>query len=200
MAKSAKGGKFERRLCKEFGQWWTGGQRDDVFWRSATSGARATQRAKQGKATFGQYGDIQATDPIGQALVDVCTIELKRGYQKHTVQDSIDKGGRAAQQEWEKWLQQAVTDSHKAGTPHWMLVTKRDCRIPLVYMPMALRSALTRAGGVTWPWPQMIYKCLVECKVGDDIETVIFGTTLEIFFEAVPPQAFIDIAKDIADD
>ena len=65
----AKGSQFERTVCKDLSLWWTKGKRDDVFWRTSGSGARAKTRSKTGEKTFGQYGDVQATDPIGQPLI-----------------------------------------------------------------------------------------------------------------------------------
>ena len=108
MSKSSKGATWEREFSKKLSSWWTCGERDDVFWRSTTSGARATTRAKQGLATSGQYGDIATQDPIGQP-----------------------RDG-AAVQPYAAFLDQTITSATQAGTPHWMLVVKRDRRVPLV--------------------------------------------------------------------
>ncbi len=59
-----KGSNFEREICKLLSLWWTNDKRDDIFWRTSGSGARATTRSKTKQKTFGQYGDVQATDPI----------------------------------------------------------------------------------------------------------------------------------------
>jgi len=75
-----KGSSFERTICRELSKWWSFGQRDDIFWRTAGSGGMATNRGKQGLRTFGQAGDIQATDPAGQPLLSMFSFELKRGY------------------------------------------------------------------------------------------------------------------------
>jgi len=42
----AKGSSFEREICTILSKWWTNNERDDVFWRTAGSGARATTRSK----------------------------------------------------------------------------------------------------------------------------------------------------------
>ena len=107
---SNKGGNFERLICKQMGLWWTDGERDDIFWRTSQSGGRATTRSKSGKQTFGQYGDISATDPIGQPLLDACSFELKIGYKKWSYQDSVDKSlKKAAEQTIEKFIKQVNT-------------------------------------------------------------------------------------------
>ena len=80
----AKGSDFERTICKELSQWWSREEekkeRDDVFWRTAGSGARATVRQKQGKDTSASYGDVTSIDPIGYPFVSLFLLEIKRGY------------------------------------------------------------------------------------------------------------------------
>ena len=127
MAKgSGKGSAFERKICKRLSLWWTDGERDDIFWRTAGSGARATGRAKQGKDTFGQYGDIQATDPDGQPLLDVCSIEIKVGYGKYSLLDILDGSGNRENYQYIKFLKQSLEDAQKAKVRWNFLITKRD--------------------------------------------------------------------------
>jgi len=83
----AKGGNFEREVSKALSLWWTGGKREDVFYRSQASGGRFTMRRKSGKDTSGQGGDITASDSIGEPLIKQWSIECKTGYGKKT-----DKG------------------------------------------------------------------------------------------------------------
>ena len=86
----AKGSEFEREFCKDLSLWWTDQERDDIFWRSSNSGGRATVRAKVGRTTAGQYGDVAAIDFDGLPLLELMTMELKRGYSKNTIQDLVD--------------------------------------------------------------------------------------------------------------
>lgn len=76
----AKGGNYEREIFKKLSLWWTNNERDDVFWRTNSSGARATQRKKGGKDTAYQAGDMTFTDPIGEPLVKIWNVECKTGY------------------------------------------------------------------------------------------------------------------------
>ena len=76
----AKGSQFERDICRELSIWWTQGERDDIFWRTSGSGARATTRAKKGDATANSAGDIGYLDEIGKPFLDYFMVELKRGY------------------------------------------------------------------------------------------------------------------------
>lgn len=142
----AKGSDFERQVAKQLGLWWTSGQRDDVFWRSQTSGARATQRAKQGKDTAGQFGDIAATDPIGAALVDVYSIELKRGYKDSSLQACLDRRPNHKDPTLAKHMAQAQLGCRQAGTLSWLLVTKRDGREVMCWQPLDTYRALRQLG------------------------------------------------------
>lgn len=77
---SQKGSNFERDICKQFSRWWSYGERDDIFWRTAGSGARASMRFKKFIPTHDSAGDIMAIDPIGKPFTEKFLIELKRGY------------------------------------------------------------------------------------------------------------------------
>jgi len=127
-----KGSEFERDTCRRLSLWLSDGEHDDWLWRSATSGARATVRARKGKSTRGHCGDIAATCPEGERLTKLVTIELKRGYQHVTGIDLIDSvgGGNIA-----KFIAQAKEARQRAGTPYWMLIHKRDRRAAVVYAP-----------------------------------------------------------------
>ena len=86
-----KGGNFERSICKQLSLWCSNGKIDAVFWRTSTSGARATVRAKKGLDTPNSHGDVAAIDPLGIPLMDLVSIELKRGYSGQlTIQDLLD--------------------------------------------------------------------------------------------------------------
>jgi len=185
-----KGSKFEREICKQISLWWTDGERDDVFWRSATSGAMAKTRSKKGKKTFGQYGDIQATDPIGQPLIDLCVIELKRGYKKASVVDVLDKMKTSVIQPWEQWVFQVMEDCDNAKVLNWMLITKRDKRKPIIFMPnRLLQLYLLWGNDLKSAQPYVKIKPL-QIKKQENIG-LIYGTTLEQFFKYVCPDSIV---------
>lgn len=144
MTKSSKGSKFEREICKLLSLWWTDNKRDDIFWRTSGSGARAKTRSKTNRDTFGQYGDIQATDPIGQPLIDLCSIELKKGYSKHTFADLLDRNDSHAVQVYEGFILQAMQDSKNAKAKYWLLIAGRDRRENLICMPYSFFKAINR--------------------------------------------------------
>jgi len=81
-----KGSRFERLICKMLSRWVTRGARDDVFWRSAMSGGRATFQRKMSRSVPGrmrlvekhtQEGDISAIHPAGAPLLGSVVIECK---------------------------------------------------------------------------------------------------------------------------
>jgi len=55
-----KGASFERQVCRDLSGWISKGERDDLFWRSAMSGGRATAGAKHGILRPTQTGDISS--------------------------------------------------------------------------------------------------------------------------------------------
>ena len=80
----SKGGSFERDLCRKLSLWFTEGETEDAFWRTAGSGGMATTRRKSGKAKAQDFGDIKHDLDIGKPLTGLFSIELKTGYGKKT--------------------------------------------------------------------------------------------------------------------
>ncbi len=143
-----KGSNYERDVCKQLSLWWSNGKREDIFWRTSGSGARATTRSKTKQKTFGQYGDVQATDPIGQPLIDLCTIELKRGYSHETFANLIETSQTANARPcmYSKFIEQAQSDMTKSDALWWLLIVKRDRRKPIIIFPRRLFNKNSFAG------------------------------------------------------
>lgn len=129
----SKGNSFERRLCKLLSEWITHGERDDIFWRSATSGGRATVRRKQNRSTANSDGDISAIDPIGMPMTENVCIEAKVGYPKASLQDILDREKSL----YREWIHQAA-----AADKHWMVVVKRHSSDIVVIAPAYLFKPL----------------------------------------------------------
>lgn len=180
---SSKGSAYERDVCRQLSMWWTNGDREDVFWRSSGSGARAKVRGKAGKATAGQHGDIAATDPIGEKLIDVLTLELKRGYDRATFQDLLDRPGTAAAQQWEGFLAQTIESWEMAGSYAWGLVARRDRREAMLWLPWYVFADL-RAVGAKVPTP--LVRCAVEVRPYGRVE--LAGMKFADFLTHVEPQ------------
>jgi hypothetical protein len=138
MKSHGKGSSFEREICKKLSLWWTDGENDSVFWRTSNSGGRATIRSKAGKATKGQEGDIAAIDRIGEPFIKALTVEIKRGYSSYSVADMFDYRSTAAEQQYEQWIKQVSTARESSGSCSWMLITKRNQRDTIVFVPTTL--------------------------------------------------------------
>ena len=133
MSASHKGSGWERKLCKMLSLWWSHGESDACFWRTSTSGARATVRTRKGLRTECSYGDITAVDPIGQPLTRLFTIEAKKGYPAFRFGDLLES--KATGQILLQFVEQAKKEAKDAGTPLWMLVVCKDRREPVVLVP-----------------------------------------------------------------
>lgn len=72
-----KGAGFERSICRKLSLWVSEGARDDVFWRSAMSGGRATIGLQHGSKRGAQAGDLSAIHPLGYPLVKYFFVECK---------------------------------------------------------------------------------------------------------------------------
>lgn len=144
-----KGGIYERELAVRLSIWWSQdfpeGPRQDIFWRSTQSGGRATTRMKKGKKTSGSYGDLAAIDPLGQPLLELFTIEIKRGYSKDTIHDLLDlPAKRQKNSTYGKWFTKVQRDAKAAGSISWLLITRRDQRRALAFVPVATFNSIAR--------------------------------------------------------
>lgn len=183
-----KGGAFERLICKQLSLWWTNGKRDDVFWRTTASGARATTRSKEGKKTKNQYGDVQATDPIGQPLIDLCTTELKKGYGHYSFYDLFDKLDNETKQPYKKFIRQTKEQQKESGSFSWLLITARDYKKPMIAMPVKLKRLLMQVKGKPNNcYPQMTLRLFLS---DEDCVQEIFVTTFGEFISNVNPKCF----------
>ncbi len=73
----AKGSEFERRVSKQLSLWLSKGERDDLLWRSAMSGGRATLQLRKDIINQTQSGDLTAIAPLAYVLCQSCLFECK---------------------------------------------------------------------------------------------------------------------------
>lgn len=191
MSRAGKGSAFEREICKRLSAWWSLGlgqeERSDIFWRSSQSGGRATQRAKSGRKTFGSYGDIAAVDPIGQPLIQMFTIELKRGSSHGCPGDLLDFKEDNRKHPWMKCLAQAVRSHEAAGSKAWLMICKRDRRTVMVFMETYVRKELqiVNTGG-------SYMRLHLSTKQG---RMFLIGMPMEQFLLRVTPKQIISCSK-----
>jgi len=156
----AKGSNNERELCRKFSLWWTGGKRDDVFYRTSGSGARARVRSNAGKDVRFGRGDMGAEDPDGQPLIDLCTFEFKRGYTALSLLDCI-----ASKQKCPLligFLMEAETDAEEV--PNYpVLVFQKDYKKAVICFPVPLFHELKQWFGL----PKAYHLRLTDYRVHD---------------------------------
>lgn len=151
----AKGGAFEREVCKKISEWWTLGKRDDLFWRTSNSGGRATVRRKKGKYSYSGHGDLSYTHPKGKKLLDLISFELKRGYNQNakkgknspsSFQSLVDAPKHLLAQPFEEWIFQAEQAAKNARAKFWCLIHRPDKRRDMVYMSYSHATLLFGVG------------------------------------------------------
>lgn len=140
----AKGAAYEREVCKKLSLWVSHGKREDLFWRSAMSGGRATVGRKQGKSHDQHAGDISATHPEGHALTDKWYVECK-AYSDLDIESALMKGEGKLSKFWREAVTQA-TAYHKMP----MVIAKQNQWPPIVLVPTAHLLSPT---GIA-PYPQ----------------------------------------------
>jgi len=186
MPRKNDGGPLERLICRQLTDWWTGNSDGDVlFWRTSTSGARATNRGRQGKKINKAHcGDICALGPEGQPLLTLLAFEIKKGYNKFTFMDLLDSGKKSAKQTYEKWVEQAMRSHEQSGSYSWMIVVRRNSRSALAIFPQHLMTLLRRCGAFEEsPTPLMI----LTCEIGK-LPMVLCAIKLNEFFAKVRPE------------
>lgn len=193
----AKGQDYERQICKQLSLWWSADwdvPDDNLCWRTANSGGRATVRRKAGKQDHRHCNDVAAIDERMAPFFRVVTVEVKRGYNRSTVIDLIDRPAKAKskQPQYGEWFAKLTVAVRQAGTPHWLLVHRRDRREALVFFSDELMDELDASGKVLRP-PRPIVMFLAH----DWIERVV-GATLADFLACYPPSAFERLAENVS--
>ena len=182
-----KGTVFEREIAVALSRWWTNEDREDVFWRVGGSGGRARIRGRKGKNTVNQHGDIFAADPIGEPLMRLATIEVKKGYSARSIQDLLDhhlptEKKKAAEQLYAEWIRKAEESQVQSGTYSWMLIVRRDQRRPLVLMPERLSDRLDTVMGFYMTFYDQ--KEVIIAYLLDDFFTYVKPDTIRSFIES----------------
>lgn len=194
---SAKGSGFERKLAVVFSEWWTEGERDDVFWRTEGSGSRATSRAKRGKMTRFQYGDMTFTDPIGQPLIDAISFEFKsyKSYELLSVFKQTDPN-----KSWlEFWCETLVDAELSQREP--VLITRQNNHENIMWVGWDFSYDLVGACGFD-PSPRMLLHLksqrvrMKHNKTYDLEGQIVVGFLLSDFLDVIDPIALKEMLYD----
>lgn len=198
-----KGFPYERELCHKLSAWWLGVPLEEcdeiVFWRTAGSGAHATVRAKKGKQTRGRHGDIGAVDERGKPFTDLFVLEAKRGYNKATIADLMDKPGHAKEAGYDEWIRKLQDKKESLGVPFWVLIHRRDHRRAMLYLPAEAVAELGCSYSQFTKAKKPLYAyatCTLNCKV-DGVAHSIFGYRLDRFLEMVNADDIKELQKRV---
>ncbi|HEB41934.1 MAG TPA: hypothetical protein ENI08_02865 [Candidatus Dependentiae bacterium] len=114
----SKGGSFENEISYYYSMWWTGGKRDDIFYRTGGSGSRFTSRKKKGKKTENSAGDMGYTDIEGKPFIDFALHEFKTGYTSLApiIKKDIKKIQEASTDKIEKVVREIFSQKKKGGS------------------------------------------------------------------------------------
>jgi hypothetical protein len=121
-----KGSAFEREICKALSLWISGGKREDLFWRTAMSGGRATVhfnkplKGIKKPPHIRQVGDICAVAPEGHAFCEAFFIECKH-VKRLALDQFIVKGTGPLAAFWKK----ARVESIKRNM-HTMIIARQN--------------------------------------------------------------------------
>lgn len=134
-----KGAGFERDTCRFLSRWVTSGERDDVFWRSASSGGRATTLAMNGKFAEYHSSDIAPMHPLAFQLLEIFTVECKFYADLHLQDLPFDRRSNIA-----VFWEQAYRDA-KRVSKRPMLIARQNRKPTLLGLNTATYHTLYRA-------------------------------------------------------
>tara|TARA_B100001964_G_scaffold214509_1_gene252161 strand:+ start:1318 stop:1842 length:525 start_codon:yes stop_codon:yes gene_type:complete len=161
-----KGAEFERWVCKQLSLAISNNKRDDIFWRSAMSGGRATVKFKKGEKNTTQVGDISAIDPIGSKFLERYVIECKRYKTVHL--ESLFYGKPVKGSVLEFWDQVSRDATAFAKDP--ILIVKENGKDPLVFLEDDFGIAqiyVDRLGANAVPFKTFLKQCVVAFAKSD---------------------------------
>lgn len=107
--------------------WVSHGESEDLFWRSAMSGGRATVGFRKGKDHSRHAGDISATSVAGHALTDEWYVECK-AYRNLQIGSGMIKGVGKLFTFWNEAVLQAEQYGKKP-----MLIAKQN-QVPVIVL------------------------------------------------------------------
>lgn len=194
----AKGGNYERDVCKLLSLWWSNGHTDEVFWRTSNSGGRATSRKKAGKSTNTHVSDVGFTDVRGKPFLDMFAVEIKRGYNKKgwgaSIADFIDIPiHHRSTLQYQEWLDQVFEAKKNSGALSWMIIHRRDEREAVVLISVQMFNELKLARDTT-------LNCALFHYVHRQNDKTIFiaALLLEDFLRLVTPRQIKDLLPTLS--
>jgi hypothetical protein len=141
---------YERKIAKLLSLWVTNGESDKVFWRTFGSGGRFAR----GEASKHACGDICTEDPIGQSLVNVFSIEVKR-YDELNLFDLLmpykkRKKGNPIPNDIKWFWRQCNEDAQKADKNGWLIMKQNYYPAYMIMSISFMKATKEKFSYLTW--------------------------------------------------
>lgn len=157
-----KGAAFERKVCVALSLWVSGGKRQDLFWRSAMSGGRATLGRRKGIDLAYQSGDVTAVHPQGHALTGIYYIECKHIKAAELERFALGLGGKT--QEFWKTAQREAKEHQRVP----MLILRANGRPTICVLPTWLKYTEWMNASIQFIVPPLnAVVCLFDEMIGN---------------------------------
>lgn len=121
-----KGASFEIYMAEQLSLWVSSGQNEDLFWRSAMSGGRATLGLRKQKTHKHQAGDLSPISVMGEEFTNLFYIECKF-YAKLHYQSLLF--GRPVKGTVLEFFQIAAKEAKKYNKSPFLIVKQNRTRI-----------------------------------------------------------------------
>ncbi len=174
-----KGGSYEREICELLSLWVSEGVDTDLFWRSAGSGSRATNRKSRGLQA-NQTGDITSVDPKGTALTTKFFIECK--FYKNLQLDSLIYGTPKDSSVLEFWTKTKEDSQFFHKRP--IIIMRQNNKKDLIGLDWAIYDQMTACNYPLKPLASYPYRLLHLFFLDEFLEYV--DPTIFINFEIGP--------------
>jgi len=132
-----KGGQYERDKARQLSKWITKDSRDNLLWRTASSGGMATVRYDNGeKVNLNNFGDIGYNDIDGQPFIEQVSIECKK-YKDFELLDVLKENKTKSEIEtfWKETCKDAIRSER-----YPMLLMKKNYFPELLMLDVKLFS------------------------------------------------------------
>lgn len=153
---AGKGSDFERQVCRKLSGWLSNGKSEDLFWRTAMSGGRATLHLKRGVKSSAQAGDISMVKAEGAWLVERFVIECKTYKDLQIIHGIFDTKGLLSQF-WATICKEAFVHGKLP------ILIAHENRTPTMFMTTTGGATMLGLGRLdrvaTFPrWPAVVFK------------------------------------------
>ena len=121
----AKGGNWERDVCKHLSKWLQGTEKPYIFWRGRGSGGMFTISEGEVGDTFS--GDIYPVRQEGRFLTNIFSVECKEGYKEASLNKHLKYN---KSDPIKSFWDQTVNDANKSNKSPMLIFKKKGYPTP----------------------------------------------------------------------